>query len=67
MAMKKKKMEKRTSSKPGEKSPSLSGAMIRKESNPDDGKPVIAGIGRSFYTLLDRTKAYLGSGKKAET
>jgi hypothetical protein len=67
MAMKKKKMEKRTSSKPGEKSPSLSVTTTRKGSYPDDVKPVITGIGRSFYTLLDRTKAYLGSGKKAET
>jgi hypothetical protein len=65
MAMKKKKTEKRTGSKPGEKS--LSGTIMVKGSDPENVNLVIAGFGRSFYTLLDRTKAYLGSGKKAET
>ena len=60
-------MEKKTPSKPGEKSPSLPVTLTRKRSNPEAVKPVIAGIGQSFYTLLDRTKAYLASGKKAET
>ena len=33
---------------------------------PESLRPAFAGISKSFGKLLERTKAYLGSGKKAE-
>jgi len=33
---------------------------------PESPQPILAGISISVGNLLDRTKAYFGSGKKAE-
>jgi hypothetical protein len=66
MSMKTKKAEKNTSTK-SMKTPSSRKTTV-KEMNTTAGptRPVLAGIGRSLGTLLDRTKAYFQSGEKGE-
>jgi hypothetical protein len=66
MAMKKKKTEKKANPVSSTNYPSRKTGM--KTAGPVTGSslPVLAGISRSVGNLLDRTKAYLGSGKKAE-
>jgi hypothetical protein len=64
MAMKKKKAENKKNSVTAKKQPDRKAAA--KHTVPDSSRPVFAGISRSVGSLLDRTKAYLGSGKKAE-
>jgi hypothetical protein len=66
MAMKKKKTEKKANPVSSTNHPARKTGM--KTAGPVTGStlPVLDGISRSVGNLLDRTKAYLGSGKKAE-
>jgi hypothetical protein len=64
MAMKKKKAEKRTNSVTAKKQPDRKATA--KYPGPGSSQQILTGISRSVGNLLDRTKAYLGSGKKAE-
>jgi hypothetical protein len=66
MAMKKKKTEKRTNPTFIKTHPAHKKAMKPSGPAPESLRPVLAGISISVANLLDRTKAYLGSGKKAE-
>jgi hypothetical protein len=66
MAMKKKKAEKRANPVSTKTSPARKKAMKPSGPAPESPRPVFAGISMSVANLLDRTKAYLGSGKKAE-
>jgi hypothetical protein len=66
MAMKKKKAEKNANPASAKTQPAQKKAMKPLGPAPESPRPVLAGISISVANLLDRTKAYLGSGKKAE-
>lgn len=66
MAMKKKKAEKKANLASENKQSAKKSAVKTPGKAPESPLPVFAGISRSVGNLLDRTKAYLGSGKKAE-
>jgi hypothetical protein len=66
MAMKKKKTEKRANPSLAKTHPARKKAMKPSSPEPESPQPILAGISISVGNLLDRTKAYFGSGKKAE-
>jgi hypothetical protein len=66
MAMKKKKAEKKANLASENKQSAKKAAVNTPGQAPGSPRPVIAGISKSVGNLLDRTKAYLGAGKKAE-
>jgi hypothetical protein len=66
MAMKNKKAEKRATPASKNKQSAKKTAVKSPGKAPESPRPVLAGISRSVGNLLDRTKAYFGSGKKAE-
>ncbi len=66
MAIKKKKAEKKVNQASQNSHPSRKTSVNAPVRAPESPRPVLAGISRSVGNLLDRTKAYLGSGKEAE-
>ena len=66
MAIKKKKMEKRSGSQAQKATPARTTVSKTTTPSKESPAPVLTGIGRSLGTLLGRTKAYLMSGGKAE-
>jgi hypothetical protein len=66
MAIKKKKTEKKADLLSRKNHPAQKKGLKASNPGPESSRPLLGGIGRSVGNLLDRTKAYLGSGKKAE-
>jgi hypothetical protein len=65
MAIKKKKAKKKADPYP-QKHSAQKMAVKPSDPTPESLRPAFAGISKSFGNLLERTRAYLGSGKKAE-